>query len=198
MNTSGRFYLPKDVRGFTLTEVMVCLAIVAILILIAIPIHLDSVDKAKAVEAQSALSEVVRLEQLHYANKGSYTPNLQELGFNTYSPLKYTQVFVQVRQDAQGWGYMAMAMPLDGKSPDADVWSVARNAGGQAGSQAASPSSSPTPMKGGGSPCSLWGGWGSMEGGRIEGEESISSWSSTSGSGGSPCGGKKVVTQTKK
>lgn len=197
MNTSGRFYLAKDVRGLTLIELMVCLAIVAILVLIAIPIHLDSVDKAKAVEAQSALSEVVRLEQLHYANKGSYTANLQELGFNTYSPLKYTQVFVQVRQDAQGWGYMAMAMPLDGKSPDADVWSVARNAGGQASGQAA-PSSSPTPMKGGGSPCSLWGGWGSMEGGRIEGEESISSWSSTSGSGGSPCGGKKVVTQAKK
>lgn len=194
MNTSDRFRISKDVGGFTLVDLMLSLAIIAILVVIAIPIHLDSVDKAKAVEAQSALSEVVRLEQLHYANKGSYTPNLQELGFNTYSPLKYTQVFVQARQDAKGWGYMAMAMPLDGKSSGADVWAVARNAG----SQAASPSSSPAAMKGGGSPCSVWSGWGSMEGGRIEGEETISSWSSTTGSGGSPCGGKRVVTQAKK
>src|SRR5262245_20462361 len=109
MYTSGLYYISKDVRGFTLIDLMLCLAMIAILVVIAIPIHLDSVEKAKGVEAQLALSEVVRLEQLHFANKGSYTPNLQELGFNTYSPLKYTQVFVQVRQDAQGWGYMAMA-----------------------------------------------------------------------------------------
>ena len=119
-------------NGFTLIDLMVCIAILTILAIIAVPIHLKSVEKAKAVEGQVALSEVVRLEQLHYANKGSYTSNLQELGFNTYSPLKYTQVFVQVRQDPQGWSYMALAMPLGEQNSDAEVWAVARNAGGQA------------------------------------------------------------------
>ena len=65
-------------NGFTLIDLMVCIAILTILAIIAVPIHLKSVQKAKAVEGQVALSEVVRLEQLHYANKGSYTSNLQE------------------------------------------------------------------------------------------------------------------------
>lgn len=185
----------SSMNGFTLIDLMVCIAILTILAIIAVPIHLKSVEKAKAVEGQVALSEVVRLEQLHYANKGSYTSNLQELGFNTYSPLKYTQVFVQVRQDPQGWSYMALAMPLGEQSSDAEVWAVARNAGGQAPVSSALPT---TLKGGGGSACSVWSGWRSMEGGRIEGEESISSWSSTTGSGGAPCGGKKVVSHGKK
>ena len=181
-------------NGFTLIDLMVGVAIIAILVTIAVPMHLKSVEKAKAVEGQAALSEIVRLEQLHYANKGSYTSNLQELGFNTYSPLKYTQVFVQARQDPQGWSYMALAMPLGEQSSDADIWAVARNAGGQAQASSGLPA---TLKGGGGSACSVWSGWRSMEGGHIEGEESISSWSSTTGSGGAPCGGKRVVSHGK-
>jgi prepilin-type N-terminal cleavage/methylation domain-containing protein len=185
----------KNDAGFTLTDLMVCLAIISILTIIAVPIHLDSVEKAKAAEAKVALAEVVRLEQLHYANKGSYASNLQELGFNIFSPLKYTQVFVQVRQDAQGWSYVAMAVPLDAQAADADLWAVARSAGGQGPAA----TGMPTALKGGGgSACSFWSGWGSMEGGRIEGEETISSWSSSTGNGGSPCGGKRAVDHGRK
>jgi Tfp pilus assembly protein PilE len=191
---SGCSDIQMGMGGFSLIDIMVCLAIVTILSVIAVPLHLRSVEKAKAVEAQAALSEVVRLEQLHYANKGSYTSNLQELGFNFYSPLKYTQVFVQVRYDEKGWSYMALAMPLDGNTFDGDVWAVARNAGGQAPAA----SSSPTALKGGGSPCSFWSGWASMEGGRIEGEETISSSGSSTGGGGTPCGGTRVVNHGKK
>jgi Tfp pilus assembly protein PilE len=184
--------LPKGTGGFTLIDLVVCLAILAILAIIAVPMHRNSLDSAKAVEAKVALSEVVRLEQLHYANRGSYTSDLHALGFHLSSALKYTQLFIQVRNDAQGWSYMALAMPLDGKASDADGWAVARYAGGQ------SPSSVPASLKGGGqSGCSVWSGWGSMEGGRIEGEETISSWSST-GSGGSPCAGNRVVYHGKK
>jgi prepilin-type N-terminal cleavage/methylation domain-containing protein len=186
--------IQKGTAGFTLMELMFCLTIVTILSVIALPMHLRSVEKAKAVEAQAALSEVVRLEQLHYASKGSYTSNLQELGFNLYSPLKYTQLHVQVRYDEKGWNYMALAMPLNGNTFDGGVWAVSRNAGGQAPSN----SSSPTPLKGGGSPCSFWSGWASMEGGRIEGEETIRSSSSSTGGGGTPCGGMKVVNHGKK
>jgi Tfp pilus assembly protein PilE len=184
--------IQEDKGGSTLVELVVCLALLTILGIIALPMHHHSLEKAKAVEAKLALSEVDRLEQLHYANRGSYTSNLQELGFQLYSALKYTQLFVQVHQDAQGWSYMALAMPLDGLPSSAEVSVVARNAGGQIPTQ----SSIPTTLRGGGSACSLWSGWASMEGGRIEGEETISS--SSSGSGGSPCGGTRVVSHGKK
>jgi Tfp pilus assembly protein PilE len=189
---AGAFYTQMGMAGFSLIDLLICIAIVTILSLIAVPLHLQSVEKATTVEAKVALAEVVRLEQLYYANNGSYTGNLQELGFNFYSPLKYTELFVQARQDAQGWSYMALALPLGGSS-DGDLWSVARNASGQA----TSPSSLSTSLKGGGSPCSFWSGWGSMEGGQIEGEERITSGGS-SGGGGSPCGSKRVVNHGKK
>ena len=184
--------IQEDRAGFTVIELVVCLAILTILGIIALPMHRHSLEKAKAVEAKLALSEVDRLEQLHYANRGSYTSDLQELGFKLYSALKYTQLFVQARQDSQGWSYIALAMPLDGLTSDAEVSAVARNAGGPTSTQA----SLPTTLKGGGSACSFWSGWASMEGGRIEGEETISS--SSSGSGGSPCGGTRVVSHGKK
>jgi prepilin-type N-terminal cleavage/methylation domain-containing protein len=184
--------IQEDRAGFTLIELVVCLAILTILGIIALPMHRHSLEKAKAVEAKLALSEVDRLEQLHYANRGSYTSDLQELGFKLYSALEYTQLFVQVRQDAQGWSYVALAMPLDGLTADAEVSAVARNAGGRT----TTPSSIPTTLKGGGSACSFWSGWASMDGGRIEGEESISP--SSSSSGGSPCGQTRVVNHGKK
>jgi len=114
------------------------------------------------------------------------------LDFKLYSALEDTPVYVQVRQDAQGWSYVALAMPLDGLTADAEVSAIARNAGGRT----TTPSSIPTTLKGGGSACSFWSGWASMDGGRIEGEESISA--SSSSGGGSPCGKTRVVNHGKK
>lgn len=182
----------KGAAGFTLIDILICLALITILIGVAIPIHLDAVDRAKAVEATTTLTEVVRLENLRYMDQGTYTSDLQELGFQLTSSLKYTQLFIQVHKDAKGWSYMAFAMPLGGKTSDTGGWVVAQSAGGK--SQASLPGG--TIKSGGASACSIWTGWGSMEGGRIEGEESISSSSSTGS--GSPCTGNKVVNHGKK
>jgi Tfp pilus assembly protein PilE len=180
-------------RGFTLTDILVSLALLSILVCLAIPIHLDAVERAKAVEASEVLSEVVRLEQLHHIDKGTYTSDLHELGFQLTSALKYTELFIEVQKDAKGWSYMAFATPLYAPSPDAGGWAVAQQADGTF--QASLPG---TLNSGGMSACSVWRGWRSMEGGRIEGEESLSSWSSSSGSSGSPCTGKRVVFHGKK
>jgi type IV pilus assembly protein PilE len=157
---SGVAAMTNESKGFTFIELILCLAVLSILAATAVPLHLGSVEKARAVEGKAALAEVVRLEHLYFANKGSYTADLQELGFNTYGALRDTQI-------------------------------VARNGGSQ------TPTSLPASLKGGSSACSIWTGWGSMEGGRIEGEESINTSSSSTG-GGSPCGGKKVVNHGKK
>lgn len=184
--------IEKGIAGFTLVDLLICLAILTILIAIAIPVHLDSVDRAKAVEATEVLSEVVRLEHLRYVDNGTYTADLQDLGFQLTSSLKYTQLFIQVQKDAKGWSYMAFATPLHGKAPDGG-WAVAQHADGSF--QASLPG---TLNAGGTSACSVWRGWQSMEGGRIEGEESLSSWSSSSGGGQPPCTRNRVVFHGKK
>jgi prepilin-type N-terminal cleavage/methylation domain-containing protein len=179
----------KGAGGFTLLELIFCLTILSILVVAAVPLHLESLEKAKVVEATLALTEVVRLEHLRYADMGTYSSDLNELGF-LGSPLKYNQLFVQVQKDAKGWSYIALAMPLEGRQSESG-WAVAQYAGGKL--QMNLPG---TLNSRGRSACSIWSGWASMEGGRIEGEESLSA--SSSSSGGSPCSGLKVVQQGKK
>jgi Tfp pilus assembly protein PilE len=183
----------RGTAGFTLTDLLVSLALLSILVSAAIPIHLDAVERAKTVEASEVLSEVVRLEHLRYIDRGTYTSDLQELGFQLTSSLKYTELFIEVHKDAKGWSYMAFATPLHGKTPGAGGWAVAQNADGTF--QASLPG---TLNSGGASACSVWRGWRSMEGGYIEGEESLSSWSSSSGASGSPCTRNQVVFHGKK
>jgi Tfp pilus assembly protein PilE len=186
--TSEFLSAEKGTAGFTLIDILISLALLTILVSIAIPMHLDAVEKAKGVEATVALSEVARLEHLRYTDKGTYTSDLQELGFQLTSSLKYTELFIQVQKDDKGWSYMAVAMPLNGKFSDAGGWAIAQSAGGT--SQASS-----TEILKSGSACSVWTGWRSMEGGRIEGEETLSSWSSSSGS---PCVRNRVVFHGKR
>lgn len=188
---SGLQSVEKGTAGFTLIDLLICLAILTISIAIAVPVHLDAVDRAKAVEATEVLSEVVRLEHLRYVDNGTYTADLQDLGFQLTSSLKYTQLFIQVQKDAKGWGYIAFATPLHGKGPDGG-WAVAQHADGSF--QASLPG---TLNAGSTSACGVWRGWQSMEGGRIEGEESLSSWSSSS-SDGPPCTRNRVVFHGKR
>lgn len=179
--------------GFTLIEILICLALLTILAIIAVPLHLDAVERAKAVEATEALSEVVRLEHIRHVDTGTYTADLAELGFQLTSSLKYTELFIEVRRDAKGWSYMAFAMPLHRKTSDAGGWGVAQYADGKF--QASLPG---TLDSGVASPCSFWGGWASMEGGRIEGEESLSSWTSSTGGNRRPCERNRVVFHGKR
>jgi prepilin-type N-terminal cleavage/methylation domain-containing protein len=97
-------------RAFTLIELMVVVAIVGLLAGLAMASYRHFTGKAIAVEAEVALAEVNRLEQLHHANHGLYSDNLSAIGFAPKPPLKYYQVVVQVQHG--GKAFQAMAFPL--------------------------------------------------------------------------------------
>lgn len=99
-------------RGFTLIEMMVVLAILAVLVSLAMVSHQHALAKAQSVEAEAVLVEVSRLETVYYANHGSYSSDLNTIGFTLNSSLKYYKVDLQVH--AGGTGYQAMAVPLAG------------------------------------------------------------------------------------
>lgn len=111
----------SSAAGFTLLELMVVVGILGILAAIGIVSYSHFLKKAKAVEAETALLEVQRLEQLHYAVHGQYSADLPSLGFAPKPALKYYSVNIQLPSVTKGLGYQVMANPAGGSS-QIDLW----------------------------------------------------------------------------
>ncbi|HVJ63607.1 MAG TPA: type IV pilin protein [Tahibacter sp.] len=80
-----RFY-----RGFTLIELMVAVAVVAILSMIALPAYNDYVRRSKLVEAQSGLQDFrVRMEQYFQDNRNYGTGGGCGLAIATLESAQY-------------------------------------------------------------------------------------------------------------
>ena len=72
-------------RGMTLVELMVVVAIVAILASVALPAWNSQVQKARRADARNTLM-LVKVEQEKYrADNGSYASSMSALGLSTYN-----------------------------------------------------------------------------------------------------------------
>ena len=66
-------------RGFTLIEMMVALAIGAILLAVALPAYQDSVRKGRRADAVAALSAVQQAQERYRANVAAYAGAVSDL-----------------------------------------------------------------------------------------------------------------------
>ena len=64
--------VPRRDQGFTLIELMITVAIVAILAAIAIPSYQDSVWKGKRAEAKAAIFKMLQAEERYYTLNNTY------------------------------------------------------------------------------------------------------------------------------
>ena len=96
--------------GFTLIEMLVVLAILAVLTSMAIVFHRHALAKAQSVEAEVVLAEISRLEAVYHANHGVYTDDLKALGLAFPAALKYYKVGIKL--DHGGKAFHATALPL--------------------------------------------------------------------------------------
>jgi type IV pilus assembly protein PilE len=78
MNT---LLLKKQVKAFTLAELLVVLCIIGILVLISLPKLMPLISKAKSTEAQLQLGYLHTLEKSHFYLHSRYTDDLEEIGF---------------------------------------------------------------------------------------------------------------------
>lgn len=74
--------LRKRVKAYTLTEILVVLVIIGILTLLALPVLLPLITKAKATEAKIQLNHVQTLEQSYFYEHSKYSKDLNEIGFS--------------------------------------------------------------------------------------------------------------------
>jgi len=77
---------PNTQKGFTLVELLIVVAVVAILASIATPMYRDFVVRSHRSDAIIALTEMANLQEKHYSNEMSYTSSLSGINYSSTSP----------------------------------------------------------------------------------------------------------------
>lgn len=71
----------RQLRAFSLPELLVVLVIIGILVLIALPNLMPLISRAKSTEAQQQLTFLHTLQRSNYYSYSRYSASLDELGF---------------------------------------------------------------------------------------------------------------------
>jgi len=115
----AKFHSPHRVRGFTLLELMVTVAIVGIIGAIAFPSFTASVRKGRRADAADAAANVMQAQERWRANNVSYTTSLSNL--KIASSATTSGYYTYAISAASGTGYTLTFTPASGKGQDKDT-----------------------------------------------------------------------------
>ncbi|MEJ8846916.1 type IV pilin protein [Variovorax rhizosphaerae] len=116
----------KHVRGFTLIELMIVVAVIGILSAIAYPSYQSYILKSRRADAKNALLELAAREERVFSNTNAYSLDPVELGYGpagTTWPLDISSsgsASYQLTVAADATGYVAKAKPKAGTPQTAD------------------------------------------------------------------------------
>ncbi len=113
-------------KGFTLIELMIVLAILAMLMAYAVPNYRQYVMKSKRSAAQSQLLEVAGLFEKFYANTNRYPAGLTGGGANLglASDFITTKDYGLSASFPAGGGWLLTATPRGGQADDTDCATI--------------------------------------------------------------------------
>ena len=119
------------VRGLTLVELMVVVAVMAIIAAVAYPLYTNQVQKSRRADAKIALETIAMAQERFFTINGSYTDNLATLQVSTAvqggnsDKGYYTVAVVHPGGDAQQ--FQATASAAGAQSGDSDCASFTIN-----------------------------------------------------------------------
>lgn len=126
-------------KGFSLVELMVVLAILAMIMAYAIPNYRDYVVKSKRAEAHNKLLEIAGMFEKFYVNNNRYPTSLRSGGAfplgmnNTY--LTWADYTITATFTANGWTLTATAQNAQA-TDDSSCATITYNNQGQKGTSA--------------------------------------------------------------
>jgi type IV pilus assembly protein PilE len=83
------------VKGFTLIELMITVAILAILAALAIPIYSDHVDRTRRADAITGLTQIAQELERCFTRNNSYTADACPSGNNIESPDGFYRIAIE-------------------------------------------------------------------------------------------------------
>lgn len=102
---------PKKLKAFSLTEILIVLAVIGILLMLYLPNQTAVIAKANAVEAKSHLKQIHGFQKSYFYENSRYSNSLDEIGYiteptvNEGGGLKYSYEIVE----AAGNSFVARA-----------------------------------------------------------------------------------------
>ncbi len=111
--------MTKD-SGFTMVELMVVVAIIAILTMVAFPAYQDQMQKTRRTDAKSALTELANRQEKFFSNNQRYTATIVGnafLGYTEFSPDRHYSLSAATPSNAR-YTLTATAVPTGAQSGD--------------------------------------------------------------------------------
>jgi general secretion pathway protein G len=110
-------------RGFTLIELLVVMTIIAILLTVAVPRYMSSVDNAKEAALKTSLARLREAIDQYHSDKGQYPASLETLVESGYMRAMPVDPFTD---SAQTW----VTSPPPGVQQDPAIFDVHSGASG--------------------------------------------------------------------